>query len=102
MKERNSLEIDPETDIHLTVSSIDDVEDYGNAIYQGLKEVRMRARDAENTKLIGCLIVIRTIRPGPSTRWAPITGERKAGVSKRLSAHAVHSTSARNTGSTYP
>lgn len=40
MKQRKNLEIEPETDIHMTITSIDDIDDYGNAVYQGLKEVQ--------------------------------------------------------------
>lgn len=68
MKQRKNLEIEPETDIHVTITSIDDIDDYGNAVYQGLKEVQKIAM----RWLMMCVniivdIVSRTTHPGPYT-----------------------------------
>ncbi|RWS19182.1 Tetratricopeptide repeat protein 17-like protein, partial [Leptotrombidium deliense] len=38
MRDRKNLEIEPENDIHLTISSVEDIDSYGNGVYQALKQ----------------------------------------------------------------
>ncbi|RWS11143.1 Tetratricopeptide repeat protein 17-like protein [Dinothrombium tinctorium] len=38
MRDRKNLEIEPESDIHLTITSVEDIDSYGNGVYQALKQ----------------------------------------------------------------
>ncbi|XP_054158447.1 tetratricopeptide repeat protein 17-like [Oppia nitens] len=38
IRDRKSLVIEPEYDIHTTITNLDDIEDYGDAVYEALKQ----------------------------------------------------------------
>ncbi|CAG2173822.1 unnamed protein product [Oppiella nova] len=38
VRDRKSLHIDPESEIHTTITNLEDIEDYGDAVYEALKQ----------------------------------------------------------------